>query len=195
MPARGSPSRPAWRSSLRSCHSPRSWCSALGGLAAGAGLAAGIVAVAFGGHLPATRLQAKLVTPLSVPNVLGVLTGHGGSDAAVRSIAEVVLVLAIAAGALVVWRRRERLPVAAGAVMLAAALTLSWTMPWYVWWSLPFAALARSRVLVGGVIALTLWLGIGAVPQMPKLIHAVGYYPTRSATGHANHVYTERLLK
>lgn len=168
---------------------------ALGGLTAGAGLAAGLVAVAFGGHLPASELQARLVTPLSVPNVLGLAAGHGGSDTAVRAVAQGVLALVIAAACVAVWRRRERLPVATGAVMVAAALTLSWAMPWYVWWSLPFSALARSRTLTASVVALTLWLGVGAIPQMPQLIHALGYFPTRSATGHENHVYTERLLK
>jgi hypothetical protein len=30
---------------------------------------------------------------------------------------------------------------------------------------------------------------------MPKLLHSVGYYPTRSAAGRANHLYSERYLK
>jgi hypothetical protein len=80
-------------------------------------------------------------------------------------------------------------------VMLASVLTLGWTMPWYVWWVLPFAALARTRALAGACVLLTAWLALGAIPQMPRLIHAFGYYPTRSAAGRANHLYTERYLK
>ena len=30
---------------------------------------------------------------------------------------------------------------------------------------------------------LTAWLALGAIPQMPKVIHAFGYYPTRTAAG------------
>jgi hypothetical protein len=63
-----------------------------------------------------------------------------------------------------------------------------------VGWILPFAALAKRRWLAGVSIVLTVWLALGAIPQMPKLIHGVGYYPTRSAAGKANHRYTEHLL-
>jgi hypothetical protein len=78
--------------------------------------------------------------------------------------------------------------------MLATVVTLAWAMPWYVGWILPFAALAKRRWLAGVSIVLTVWLALGAIPQMPKLIHSVGYYPTRSAAGKANHRYTEHLL-
>jgi membrane-bound metal-dependent hydrolase YbcI (DUF457 family) len=168
---------------------------ALGG-AGGAGvLVLAVVALAYGGHLPSTGIQDKLVNPLSVPNVLAALAGHGGETAHDRTLADVALALAaLGATAAVAWRRAW-LPGAAGFVMLASVLTLGWTMPWYVWWVLPFAALARTRVLAGVCVLLTAWLALGAIPQMPKLIHSFGYYPTRSAAGHANHLYTERYLK
>ena len=98
------------------------------------------------------------------------------------------------ATAVVTWRR-SWLPGAAGFVMLAAVLTLGWTMPWYVWWVLPFAALARTRALAGACIVLTAWLALGAIPQMPKVIHHFGYFPTRTAAGLANHLYTQRYLQ
>jgi len=44
-------------------------------------------------------------------------------------------------------------------------------------------------------VLLTVWLALGAIPQMPKLLHDAGYYPTRSAVGRANHLYTERYLQ
>jgi membrane-bound metal-dependent hydrolase YbcI (DUF457 family) len=112
-----------------------------------------------------------------------------------RTLANVALALAAIGAAIAVARRRAWLPGAAGFVMLASVLTLGWTMPWYVWWVLPFAALARTRWLAGICIVLTAWLALGAIPQMPKLIHSFGYYPTRSAVGAANHAYTERYLK
>jgi hypothetical protein len=127
--------------------------------------------------------------------VIAALTGHGGLTAGGRAIAHVVLALAaVAATAAVVWRRAW-LPGAAGFVMLASVLTLGWTMPWYVWWVLPFAALARTRALAGACIVLTAWLALGAIPQMPKVIHAFGYFPTRTAAGMANHLYTQRYLQ
>jgi hypothetical protein len=169
--------------------------AALAGAAAAGAVVLLAVAVAFGGHLPATSIQDRLVTPLSTVNVLAALAGHGGLTAADRMLAHAVLAAVTVAAALAVWHRRERLPGAAGLVMLAAVLTLGWTMPWYVWWILPFAALARTRALAAACVVLSAWLALGAIPQMPRLIHGAGFYPTRSAVGRANHVFTERHLR
>jgi membrane-bound metal-dependent hydrolase YbcI (DUF457 family) len=168
---------------------------ALGGAGGAGALVLAIVALVYGGHLPATGIQDGLVGPLSVPNVIAALTGHGGLTAGGRAIAHATLALAAVAAAAAVARRRAWLPGAAGFVMLASVLTLGWTMPWYVWWVLPFAALADTRALAGACIVLTAWLALGAIPQMPKLIHAFGYYPTRTAAGMANHRYTQRYLQ
>jgi hypothetical protein len=168
---------------------------ALGGAGGAGALVLAVVAFVYGGHLPATGIQDGLVGPLSVPNVLAALTGHGGLTAGGRAIAHAVLALAaVGAIAAVAWRRAW-LPGAAGFVMLASVLTLGWTMPWYVWWVLPFAALARTRALAGACVVLTAWLALGAIPQMPRVIHAFGYYPTRTAAGLANHLYTQRYLQ
>jgi hypothetical protein len=168
---------------------------ALGGAGGAGALVLAVVAFVYGGHLPATGIQDGLVGPLSVPNVLAALTGHGGLTAGGRAIAHAALALAaVGAIAAVAWRRAW-LPGAAGFVMLASVLTLGWTMPWYVWWVLPFAALARTRALAGACVVLTAWLALGAIPQMPRVIHAFGYYPTRTAAGLANHLYTQRYLQ
>ena len=168
---------------------------ALGGAGGAGALVLAVVAFVYGGHLPATGIQGGLVGPLSVPNVLAALTGQGGLTAGGRAVAHAVLALAaFGAIAAVAWRRAW-LPGAAGFVMLASVLTLGWTMPWYVWWVLPFAALARTRALAGACVVLTAWLALGAIPQMPKVIHAFGYYPTRTAAGLANHLYTQRYLQ
>ena len=106
-----------------------------------------------------------------------------------------MLAATLAGAALAVWRRRALLPAACGTVMLVTVLTLGWTMPWYVWWVLPFAALARTRWLAGACVVLTLWLGLGAIPQMPQIIHHYGYYPSRTVVGRAHHRLTEQLLK
>ena len=168
---------------------------ALGGAGSAGVLVLAVVGLVYGGHLPATSIQDGLVGPLSVPNVLAALAGHGGMTPHDRTLAHAVLALAaVGATAVVTWRR-SWLPGAAGFVMLAAVLTLGWTMPWYVWWVLPFAALARTRALAGACIVLTAWLALGAIPQMPKVIHHFGYFPTRTAAGLANHLYTQRYLQ
>ena len=168
---------------------------ALGGAGGAGALVLAVVGLLFGGHLPATGVQDGLVGPLSVPNVLAALAGHGGMTAHDRTIAHGVLALAaVGATAAVAWRR-SWLPGAAGFVMLATVLTLGWTMPWYVWWVLPFAALARTRALAGACIVLTAWLALGAIPQMPKVVHSFGYFPTRTPAGLANHLYTQRYLQ
>jgi Glycosyltransferase family 87 len=168
---------------------------ALAGVIAVGAATAAAVQLLFDGHLPATGLQEKLATPLSVPSVAAVVAGAGGVTPHVRTVCQVLLAVAVLAACVAVARRREHLVAACGAVMLAAVLTLPWTMPWYVGWVLPFAALARSRWLAAACVVLTVWLALGAIPQMPRLIHSVGYYPTRSAAGKANHDFTERLLK
>lgn len=164
-----------------------------GALAGGAGVLV-VIARVFGGHLPATGLQEKLVTPLSVPNLLALAFGPGGSTPGVRSIAHIVLAVVVIAACGAVAVRRERLVPAAATVMLATVLTLSWTVPWYVWWVLPFAALTRSRRLKGAVVVATVWLALGAVPQATSFLHLMGYYPTRTHVGRINHTYFEELL-
>ena len=168
---------------------------ALGGAGSAGALVLAVVGFVYAGHLPATSIQDGLVGPLSVPNVLAALAGQGGLTPHDRVIAHAVLALAaVGATAAVTWRRAW-LPGAAGFVMLAAVLTLGWTMPWYVWWVLPFAALARTRALTAAFVVLTAWPALGAIPQMPKVIHHFGYFPTRTAAGLANHLYTQRYLQ
>jgi hypothetical protein len=164
--------------------------------AAVAGLAVGAVALAaFGGALPAVGLQGRLANPLSAPTLLGVVFGHGGADATVRALGrDALAVVVLVATAAVAWRRRWA-PAALGLVLFLGVLSLSWVMPWYLAWSLPFAALARPRALVPLAVAGCVWLGVAGLPQLPALLHSVGYYPTRTATGHANHELTLRLVR
>jgi hypothetical protein len=168
---------------------------ALAGAAVAGAATLAIVVLAFGGHLPATSIQDRLVTPLSVANVVAALAGHGGLTAHDRTIAHGLLALVAVGAAIVVARRRAALPGAAALVMLAGVLTLGWTMPWYVWWILPLAALARTRAVAAACVVLTACLALGAIPQMPHLIHSVHFYPTRSVAGRVNHDLTERYLR
>ena len=168
---------------------------AIAGAAVAAAVVGAIDLVAFGGALPALTSQSALVSPLSVPNLLGLAAGHGGADHAVRTVAQVLLV-AVGLGATVaVGLRRERALSALGAVLFCSVLALSWVMPWYLVWALPFIALARPRVLVPAAVVATCWLTIGGLSTLPGILHAAGYFPTRLATGQANHLEFQRLVR
>jgi len=168
---------------------------AIAGAAAAAVALGTIDLAAFGGALPALTSQSALVSPLSAPNLLGLAAGHGGADHAVRTVAQALLV-AVGVGATVaVGLRRERALTALGAVLFCSVLALSWVMPWYLVWALPFIALARPRVLVPVAVVATCWLTIGGLSTLPGILHAAGYYPTRLATGQANHLEFQRLLR
>jgi hypothetical protein len=171
----------------------RPW--AIGGAAVAAAAVGLIILVAYGGALPDLRTQGALVTPLSVPNLLGLAAGHGGADAAVRSVARAVLIaVALAATAAVAVRRAWALP-AVAVVMVAALLALPWVMPWYLVWSLPFLALARPRLVAPLVVIATCWLVVGGLPSLPGILHHFGYFPTRLQTGLANHREFVRLVR
>jgi hypothetical protein len=168
---------------------------AIAGAAAAAAALGVLDLVAFGGALPAVTTQSALVNPLSVPNLLGLAAGHGGADHAVRGVAQVVLV-AIGVGATIaVGLRRERALGALGVVLFGSVLAIAWVMPWYLVWALPFIAMTRRRVLVPVCVVATCWLTLGGLSTLPGVLHAAGYFPTRLATGEANHLEYQRLLR
>ena len=102
---------------------------------------------AFGPHLPGLETQSELVTPLSPQNLLGLVLGQGGATALVRALVGVGFARDASCcccerpgGAPTGrrWRagRRSR-----------SSSALTWEMPWYVLWVLPFAAIGRSHAL------------------------------------------------
>ena len=120
---------------------------------------------AFGANLPNLSQQARLVVPTGVPNLLGYAVGAGGETSGLRTALTIVLVVVVAGCAGWALRTRRWLT-PCGWVTLALVLTLSWTLPWYVAWVLPFAALARSRGLrivatVFGVYLFLAWMPYG----------------------------------
>jgi hypothetical protein len=165
-----------------------------GAAAAGAALGAVVLAL-YGGALPDVSTQSRLVSPLSIPNLVGLAAGHGGADQAVRSAFQAVLVLVAAGATAAVAVRREWALSALGALLFCSVLTLSWVMPWYLIWSLPFIALARPRLLAPPAAVAACWLMIGGLPTVPGILHSAGYYPTRLDTGRANHEAFHRLVR
>jgi hypothetical protein len=132
------------------------------------GLAIAFIGVAvmtllvFGAHLPNISQQDGLIDENSIPNVIGYVIGLGGETKGLHFVLTVVLVLGVLACA--VWAARtEEWLTAAGYATLLVLLTLSWTLPSYVLWLLPFAALARPRALrvatvVFGIYVLLFWM-------------------------------------
>jgi hypothetical protein len=168
---------------------------AVAGAAAAAAALVAIDLTFYGGALPAITSQSSLVNPISVPNLLGLAAGHGGADHAVRIVTEGALLAIAAIATIAVGVRRELALSALGVVLFGSVLTLAWVMPWYLIWALPFVALARPRALVPLVVVATCWLSIVGLPTLPGILHANGYYPTRAATGRANHLEFLRLAR
>jgi hypothetical protein len=146
----------------------------------------------FGAHLPDLRDQGRLVSIHSVPNLVGYAVGRGGADARVRAVATFVLLAGAAVCAAVAWRRRNW-PTAAGWAGLVAVACVSWLMPWYVLWALPFAALSRSRLLHGAVVLMTAGVIFSTAlaplvtPQLTKTLN-------HTAVGRANHRFEQSLV-
>lgn len=164
--------------------------------AAAAGVAVGLVVLlVYGGALPDVGTQSALVSPLSVPNLLGLAAGHGGADHAVRTVAQAAFVLvALAVTAAVAHDRRRSLS-GLGLLLFASVLALGWVMPWYLVWALPFIAIGRPRALAPLAVVATCWLTVGGLPTLPGILHSAGYFPTRLATGRANHAEFRRLVR
>jgi alpha-1,6-mannosyltransferase len=171
--------------------------------AAGAIVVLGLVSLAvFGPHLPNDGSQSKLVVPFGLANDLGLALGLGGVTAALRHVLEAVLAAGVVAAAAYAWFRRgsERgvpawLP-AAALVSLLLVSTLTWVMPWYVFWVLPLAALLRGpgvriATIVFGIALLVIWLPLGQ-DFNHNVLHL---HPTRTAVGKENSRYLHRLLK
>jgi alpha-1,6-mannosyltransferase len=124
-----------------------------------AGAAAGLVAVVVVGLLVfgvdslsiahQLRQQQEFVAHYSVPSRLSSLVGHNYDiPHAVRVIASVSFVVAVAGLLLAVWRRWLDWISGAAWATLALLLASAWLVPWYAVWLLPLTALSRSRLLL-----------------------------------------------
>jgi hypothetical protein len=176
---------------------------AIGMLAVGA-LAAAVILIVFGGHLPNDRTQSKLVVPFGLANELGLLLGIGGVTSGLRLALESLLAAGVIAASVLLFVRRRRgysdlTPdwlVAAAAVSLLLVLTLTWAMPWYVFWVLPLAALLRSNALRIATLAVGITLLFTWLPLGQDFGHDVLHvHPTRTSVGKQNSAYVHRLLR
>jgi type IV secretory pathway TrbD component len=154
----------------------------VGGLLAGAVIFGAATLIAFGPHIPNLSDQSSQVTTFALPNLIGYIVGAGGETGALKAVADVVLLLAVIGCAL--WAGRSgRWLAASGWATVALLATLSWTLPWYVLWLLPLAALARTQALrtaatVAGVFLLVTWSPISGT-----IFSAAGFTPAKTALG------------
>ena len=130
----------------------------------------------FGTSLANISDQARIVTDFSIPQVVGLLLGFGGATSALLTVADGLVVVVML---YLLWRRRDWLT-SAGWATLALIASLSWLMPWYVLWVLPFAALATSARLRRASLALSLFLVLTFVPNLWVYLEHHHINPLRS---------------
>ena len=165
----------------------------IGGMLAATVVLGGASVIAFGFHIPDLSTQGRLVTSVSIPNLLGLAIGQGGETELMRKLLEVVLVAVVAGCAVMAWRRREALT-AAGWASVALLVTLSWVLPWYVLWVLPLAALSGSSRLRKTVLLLGVYLIVAWVPLTGDVFNAIGFHPEKTPLGRLHQRYVKELL-
>ncbi len=173
--------------------SRRNLSQALLGMALGA-IVLGVASVAaFGPHFPDLATQGRLVTMVSLPNLLGMALGQGGETNTLRLLLSGVLLVAVVACSVLAWRRRDSLT-AAGWASVALLVTLSWVLPWYVLWVLPLAALSRSRRLRTTVLLLGVYFILAWAPIAGTVFNAIGFHPEKTSLGRLHQRYVKELL-
>ena len=159
-----------------------------------AGVVAGAASLAaFGLHVPDLTTQSRLVTNLSVPNIVGLAVGAGGETSTLHVLFSAGLVAALLACCFYAWRRGE-LIAACGWASVALLATLSWALPWYVLWVLPLAALSASRRLRIASVALGVYLIIAWAPASGQLWNAIGFHPEKTPLGRLHQRAVKELL-
>jgi hypothetical protein len=137
--------------------------------------------VLFGFSLPNLRDQSTLLTDFSIPNVVGLILGSGGTPTLLR-LFDVAAVIAV----IVLLRRRGDWIARTGWATLALIVSLAWLMPWYVIWLAPLAALGASQRLRRATLVLTAFLILTFVPAMQLYLGAHGLNPLDTPAGHSS---------
>ncbi len=174
-------------------HRRRDLLQLLLGMALGALVLGTASILAFGPHLPDLATQGRLVTMVSIPNLLGLALGQGGETETLRVLLSGVLVACVAACSWLAWRRRDSITVA-GWASVALLVTLSWVLPWYVLWVLPLAALSDSRRLRTTALAIGVYLIIAWAPVTGYVFNAIDFHPEKTALGRLHQRYVKELL-
>ena len=126
---------------------------------------------AFGFSMPNVTDQSRIVTPLSVVNLAGVLLHLGGASPLMEDGSKLLLVLVVA-GLLAIAVRRGRPDwlTGAGWATLALLVCTSWLMPWYIVWALPLVALSTSPWLRRAMLALSVFAAFTFLPVTTNVL-------------------------
>jgi hypothetical protein len=172
---------------------PRRLVQVLLGMVA-AGVLVGVASlVAFGLHIPDLSTQSRLVTSISVPNLLGLALGSGGETETLHKLLSGVLVLSVLGCCVYAWRKRDSLT-SSGWATVALLVTLGWVLPWYILWLLPLAALSRSRRLRTTTLVLGVYLIVAWAPASGLLWSAIDFHPEKTSLGRLHQRYVKELL-
>ena len=143
----------------------------------------------FGFSLPNLQDQSTLLTNFSVPNVIGLVFGVGGTPALLR----IIDVAVIAAVLLLLWRRGDWLS-RAGWATLALLMSLAWLMPWYVIWVAPLAALGSSVRMRRATLAFTVFIVVTFLPGLTLYLSHQGINPLGTHAGKASSRLMRKLV-
>ncbi|HXR14320.1 MAG TPA: hypothetical protein VN740_06630 [Solirubrobacteraceae bacterium] len=159
------------------------------------GLAATAAAtyVAFGVNLPNVSQQGQLVVPDGIPNLTGLALGFGGATHEMRLLLQLLLAAVIVGSTIWAWRTR-RWRSGCGWVTLALVLALTWTLPWYIVWLLPFAALARPRALRVVVAVIAVYTYLVFMPYSSEVLGFLHANPAKTNLGQQEQAYMNSLL-
>lgn len=172
---------------------PRRLAQVAIGMACAAAATAVVSLIAFGLHIPDLSTQSRLVTNVSVPNLIGLALGQGGATESLHVLLSAALIVGVALCCVQAWRRRGPIT-ASGWAGVALLVTLSWVLPWYVLWVLPMAALSSSRRLRVTALVLGVYLVIAWAPASGQLWDAIGFHPERTPLGRLHQRYVKELL-
>jgi len=148
---------------------------------------------AFGANPPNLAQQDGLVIPLGLPNMTGYIIGIGGETVGWRFGIELCLIAAVIACTVWAWRTRDWL-VPAAWVTFALLVSLSWVLPWYLIWLLPFAALAPTRRIRLAALLLGVYLFLGWMPYATTFWRDFGINPSTTITGRTDQRYLHALI-
>jgi 4-amino-4-deoxy-L-arabinose transferase-like glycosyltransferase len=163
------------------------------GVVIGLVAATAMTVIAFGVNLPNVGQQDRLVIPDGLPNLIGLAFGFGGYTSQMRTVFTLLLVAVIAGAVLWVWRTRRWLT-ACGVATLALLLTLGWTLPWYILWLLPFAALSRSRGLRVAATLLGIYIYLAWMPYSSEVLGFLHINPATTNLGAQETNFMNALL-
>ena len=143
----------------------------------------------FGFNMPNLADQSGVVTGFSVPNLVGLALGLGGSTPGLLRLASIGVVLVV----LPSMRRPRAWIAGAGWSTLALIASVAWLMPWYLVWVLPLAALGSSIRLRRAALAFTVFLVLTFLPETGVFVNAHGLNPMSTSVGQAAAAFQQKL--